>query len=188
MLCIFLVFVILTTVSCTGEKYSQKQFCNTLFSDYTAEADFTLSDSTKSIDGKIAVTKSDSVKIEIVKPSEYGGISITSDGTGKGDIMSFELSGIPAAVPKSIARDLSLMFTLFSDLIPSKISGLENECFEKSEESDVVKVSFSQNGTDFSVAYDSVSYNPLSFDAGNDEMSVNITFTNINQVQKKELK
>lgn len=174
--------------ACSTDKYSKKDFCSNLFSDYTALADYSVSDSTKSISGKMSVSKSGFITVTLNSPSEYEGIEIVSDSTGNSDVLSLELSGIPAKIPKSIARDLSLMLTLFSDVIPSKISSVGDEYFEMQEGSGLVSVSFTENGTDYLITYDSVSRLPVSFDAGNEEMSLKINFTNITLQKQKELK
>lgn len=174
--------------ACSADKYSKKDFCTNLFSDYTAEADYSVSDGEKSISGKMSVSKSDYITVTLTSPSEYEGIEITSDSTGKSDVLSLELSGIPAEIPKSIARDLSLMLTLFSDVIPSRVSSLAEECFATQEGSGLVSVSFAENGTDYLLIYDTVSCLPVSFDAGNEEMSLKISFTDINLQKQKELK
>lgn len=138
------------------------------------KADFIFSDGEKNTVGKANITKSDTTTVTFTEPQEYSGISIKSDSTGKEDILSFEFSGIPASVPKSIAGDISLMFSLFSDEIPTKIKTLDKEFFRKAvSDKQGYEVFFTENGVSYTIAYD-ITGTPYSFDAGNDKISVSI--------------
>lgn len=116
----------------------------------------------------------------------YSGISIKSDEAGNEDIFSFELSGIPAAVPKTIASDLSLMFSLFSDIMAQKISSLDSDAFSFSGKTnkfgnELIEVFFTENGMNYSLTYDRHSGIPYSLDAGNDEISVSLVLSDFNK-------
>ena len=96
------------------------------------------------------------------------------------------MSGIPATVPKSLAGDLSLIFSLFTDIIPQKIDTLEKDSFTLSgnvndKGNELCEVFFTENGTNYSFSYDVNTGTPYSFDVGNDELSVNILLANFNQ-------
>ncbi len=147
--------------------------------------EFIFSDGQNNTTGKATVSKSDTTVMTVTEPENYGGITIKSDSTGNPDVFSLEFSGIPASVPKAIAGDLSLMFSLFSDDIPNKINTLDKESFKVSElvndsGNELIEVFFLENNMSYSITYDRHSGIPYSFDAGNDELSVNIVLSDFN--------
>jgi hypothetical protein len=167
-----------------------------LSSPYTASIDFVFSSGENGTSGKADITKADITTLTFKEPLSYSGISIKSDETGNEDILSFELSGIPASVPKTIAGDLSLMFSLFTDIIPTRIDNLPKESFRLSGKvndigNELIEVFFTENGLNYTISYDRYSGIPYSVNAGNDEVSVSVTlsgFTKINTQTKKDVK
>ena len=149
-----------------------------LYSDYGAGADFTIETKEKFTEGSFELLRADNTRIDFKLPKEYASISIYGDSGGNSDVFSFEMSGIPASVPKSIASDLSLMFSLFSDAVPSKLQALEESSFTLYENQDKAKVSFTENGTSYNIVYSTVTGIPISFGAINQNTSVNITIKN----------
>lgn len=88
-------------------------------------------------------------------------------------------------MPKSIAGDITLMFSLFSDAIPSRIDSLTRDAFEETEMTNdsantLIKVFFSENGNDYTVTYDRRTGIPRSLDVGNDEFSVSVILSDFN--------
>ncbi len=153
-----------------------------LYSSYTASIDFIFSDGSTNTEGLASITKSDITKITFSKPDSLCGVSVKGDNAGNADVFSFEFSGIPASVPKSIASDLSLMFSLFSDVIPSKIHTLDKNAFRLSSDSSengnaLCEVFFVENGVSYVITYDSKNGVPYSLDAGNDKTSVSIVLS-----------
>jgi len=74
------------------------------------------------------------------------------------------------------------MFSLFSDVIPSKINTLDNDAFRissgNSENGNALcEVFFIENGVSYVITYDSKSGVPHSLDAGNDKTSVSIVIS-----------
>ena len=108
-----------------------------------------------------------------------------SDAAGNEDVFSFELSVIPATVPKSIAGDLSLMFSLFTDIIPQKIDTLEKDSFSLSGKVND-EVFFTENNLSYRICYDIRSGIPYSFDAGNEKVSVSIVINNFKPTKIQE--
>ena len=114
-----------------------------------------------------------------------------SDAAGNEDVFSFELSGIPATVPKSIAGDLSLMFSLFTDSSPQKIDTLEKDSFSLSGKvndagNELVEVFFTENNLSYRICYDRRTGIPYSFDAGNEKVSVSIVINNFKPTKIQE--
>ena len=167
---------------CTKDKFSKNLIIECLTSPYTANVDFVTSNGEKGTAGKVIVTKADITTLTFTSPESYNGISIKSDASGNEDIFSFELSGIPAAVPKTIAGDLSLMFSLFSDVMAQKISSLDGDAFSFSGQTnglgnELIEVFFVENGMSYSLTYDRHSGVPHTLDAGNDEISVSLVLS-----------
>ena len=160
-----------------------------LSSPYTASIDFAFSSGENGTSGKADITKADITTLTFKEPLSYSGISIKSDETGNEDILSFELSGIPASVPKTIAGDLSLMFSLFTDSLPKESFRLSGKVNDIGNE--LIEVFFTENGLNYTISYDRYSGIPYSVNAGNDEISVSVTlseFTKINTQTKKDVK
>ncbi|MBQ8759700.1 MAG: hypothetical protein IJZ20_08415 [Clostridia bacterium] len=178
--------ILLLFGGCSQDKFSKDLIVSNLSLPYSANADFVFSDGESNTVGKASITKSDITTITFSEPATYSGISIKSDKTGNEDVFSFELSGIPAAVPKTIAGDLSLMFSLFSDNIPQKIDTLDKNSFRISGAvndigNDLIEVIFTENNMSYCVTYDSHSGVPYSVDAGNDEISVSIVLSDFKE-------
>lgn len=180
----------LMLTSCMGDSFSKQKICENLYSSYTARADFIFSDGEKNTSGSADIVKSDVTTVTITSPDSFSGISIKGDSTGNADVFSFELSGIPAEVPKSIAGDVSLMFSLFSQEIPSKIESLGKDAFSISERTgengnELIEVFFWENNMSYNISYDKYSGIPYSLDAGNDEISVSIILSDFRLTQNK---
>ena len=136
--------------------------------------------------GNVDIAKADFVKITFTDSSDFGGITVTGDNTGKSDVYSFEFSGIPASVPKSLTSEISLLFSLFSDDLPKKIETLEHDSFRTLSDSDeegnaLSEVFFTENGYDYHITYDTKKGYPKAMSVGNDALSVSITFSNFKQ-------
>ncbi len=74
------------------------------------------------------------------------------------------------------------MFSLFSDVIPSKIDTLDKDAFRISSDSSdsgnaLCEVFFIENGVSYVITYDSKNGVPYSLDAGNDKTSVSIVLS-----------
>lgn len=165
--------------SCAKDRFEKERLCSTLYSHYSANADFIISEGENNTSGKADISKSDTTTVTFSEPSVYGGISIKSDSTGSADTFIFEFSGIPAKVPKSLSGDLSLILSLFSDDIPTKIKSLDSTAFRESSRKDkngktLTEVSFIENGCNYTVTYDKDTGFPHSIDAGNSTLSVSI--------------
>lgn len=165
--------------SCSSDKYEKEKLCNTLYSHYTVKADFIISGGEKNTNGIADISKNDITTVTFSEPSSYNGITIRSDSTGNADTFSFEFSGIPANVPKSLAGDLSLVFSLFSDDIPTKIKSLDNTSFRESPQKNkngnpMTEVFFEENGYRYTLTYDKYTGTPHLIDVGSDEFSVSI--------------
>lgn len=134
--------------------------------------------------GKASLTKGKISTITFTLPEQFEGISVTSDESGNPDVFLLEFSGIPATVPKDIASEISLLFSLFSGQFSSEVSKLDEDCFSQSDESSN-KVIFQKNGINYKITYDSSSGVPKSFEAGDDAISVSIIISDFNIKDKK---
>ncbi|MBE6681026.1 MAG: hypothetical protein E7600_01905 [Ruminococcaceae bacterium] len=177
--------------SCAQDRFEKERLCSTLYSHYSTKADFIISDGENNTSGKADISKRDTTTVTFSEPSVYGGISIKSDNTGNADTFIFELSGIPAKVPKSLSGDLSLIFSLFSDNIPTKIKSLDSTAFRESSRKDkngkaLTEVSFIENGYNYTVTYDKDTGIPQSIDAGNDKLSVSIELSDFKTINNQQ--
>lgn len=162
-----------------SDGFSKQKICDNLCSHYTATASFIVSDGENNVEGTADIIKSDLTTITFRKPDSFSGISIKGDSLGNPDVFSLELSGIPAKMPKSISGELSLIFSLFSDAVPSKIDALGKDAFSITSASnelgnELIEVFFAENGMSYKITYDKYSGIPYSLDAGNDKLSVSI--------------
>ena len=178
-----LIFTVFCTSGCAGDKYGKNSLSSNLLGSYTANIDFTISNAENNISGKADISKSETTTLIITSPENLSDISITSDNTGKDDILSLEFSGIPASIPKSSASNLSLLFSLFSNDVPSKILSLEETSFTDTL-AEITKLNFTENGIHYNIEYDKTTGIPHLLGAGNDEVSVSVTITNF--TSKKE--
>lgn len=174
-----LTVMVFTLVGCSSDVFSKKLICSNLYSPYCANLEFIFSDGQNNTSGKASIIKNDTVSVSFTEPEAFSGITIKSDPYGNADVFSFEFSGIPASIPKTVTSELSLLFSLFSDEIPSKISSLEKDAFKISEISsesagEMIEVFFVENNMSYNIIYDKESGIPHSIDAGNDELSVHV--------------
>ena len=129
-LSLFLIIPLTFLSSCQNNSYEKKLLCDNLYGHYTAKADFVLTDKNESISGKINIERDENCRFEFTEPDTFFGISITGDTAGNSDTLCFEYAGIPASVPKILISRLSLMFSLFSDALPSRVSELSEDSFK----------------------------------------------------------
>ncbi len=139
----------------------------------------------KYIEGSFEILRSDKTQMNFTSPDEYSSISVSGDSSGNSDVFTFELHGIPASVPKSIASDISLLFSLFSDEIPSIISSLDKESFTLYEDDGNARVTFSQNDVNYSIIYSLSTGIPIALNASDKNSSVSITIADFQSAQKK---
>lgn len=123
--------------------------------------------------GKASLTKGNVSTITFTEPENFEGISVTSDESGNPDVFLLEFSGIPAQVPKSIAGEISLVFSLFSKQFSSEVNILNDNCFSQNNDG-TNEVIFQKNGMNYKITYDPSNGIPKNFEAGNDTMSVSI--------------
>lgn len=167
---------------CVNDKYSRHNLCDVLSSCYSATAEYTLESEGKDISGSFEILRSDNTVLNFISPEELTSVSISSE-KGENEIFTFELHGISASVPKSIATDLSLIFSLFSDEIPAKILSLDDENFTINEENRC-SVSFTENEITYSILYDAASGIPKTVTATGDKSSVSVNIENLEISEK----
>lgn len=184
-----LVFVFLSAIlalnlfSCT-QKYNKKLLCDTLFSDYMFEADFTVSSSGESLSGTARVTKQGTAKVEILSPEPYVGLCAENDYSGNAQYISFSYSGIDVDMPKEAFSKINTVLALFSPGLPETIDKLDTDLFEYSNETfeiynDVlpVAVSFNMAQAKIRLFYDEHTGAPLCFTAQTEDALITIVIT-----------
>ena len=160
--------------------------CDALYSDYTKEASFIITDGEKINEGKLIVTKGETSSIEFISPDTLSGISISSDETGKADSYTLSFDGISTDIPKSLLGKISLMFTAVSDEAATGAKNLKKtDCFRVTDK-DLLKryegytpflTTIRVGDVSVIVTYDSLSGEILSLCASENESSVTLDFS-----------
>lgn len=140
----------------------------------------------KYTEGSFEILRGDKSCINFLSPDEYSSITVQGDSSGNADIFTFELYGIPANVPKSISGSISLLFSLFSDAIPSHIQTLDDSCFTLYDSEGTCLVSFSENNINFDIIYSTTDGSPLAINAEDENVSVSINITELQTSKKNE--
>lgn len=179
-----MILILTSLTACSKDKYSKEKLCSVLEKDYSANLDFVISHPESNITGKASLSKGNITTLTFTFPEEYEGISVTSDETGNPDVFSMEFSGIPATIPKNIASELSLLFSLFSDSVICELEGLEDEYF-KAVNDDNCEVFFEKNGFKYKISYNKSSGIPCAIEAGNDSLSVSVIISDFSPIQNK---
>lgn len=161
---------------CARDEFSRNKLCESLRTSYTASADFITSNHSKNVIGKMDIVRGEKTTVTFSSPKEYSSISVTGDSLSNPDILSFEYSGIPAQIPKSISGELSLIFLLFSDEIPIEIEKLEKDCFTKNDDG-TGEVFFLKENMSCKIKYSLDTGIPYCFEAGNDELSISLVLS-----------
>jgi hypothetical protein len=179
-LAILLTFML---ASCSADKSGRKELADMMFSQYTAEVDFLFEYGESSVSGSARVTRGENVRIDILSPDPYSGISVESDAADNAGIISISYSGIRADINKNVLDKISLVLSMFSDTAASAVDCAPKGAFliyEEAYSSDTMpKVSpyearFSAGNTDFIYIYDSISGTPLDMYAKTDNASAQI--------------
>lgn len=156
--------------SCAGDKNGKKHLLEVMFEDYVAEVDFLLDVEGVSVSGTARITKNDNVRIELLSPDPYTGISVQGDAGDKASVLSIEYSGIRADIPKNAVHKLSIMLSMFSDAAVTNIGKQSGNDFKLSAGEYVLagfdkinpyEVSFVKGETEYIYIYDSISGIPL---------------------------
>ena len=159
--------------------------CDTLYSDYTREADFIIADGEKTNEGRLIITKGDISVIEFLSPDELSGICITSDETGNTNSYTLSFDGISTDIPKSLLGKISLIFTAISDETASGAANLKKEDCTRVTDTDLLSkytshtpyfTTIKSGDVSVIVTYDSTSGEILSLCASENENSVTLIF------------
>ena len=100
--------------SCS-DTAGKKTLCQTLFSPYTAEIEFAFDKDGASVCGRARLTRGKTVRIDILSPDPFTGISAEMSADDRAELISLSYSGIKAALPKNTLDKLDLMLSLFAD-------------------------------------------------------------------------
>ena len=169
--------------SCKDDN-SKNALCDVLYSCYSAKADYMIQTKEKCIEGSLELLRSDKSRINFLTPDEYSSVIVSGDSVGNADVFTFELYGIPASIPKSFASNISLLFSLFSDEVPSRIMSLDDNNFTYYENDGTSSVSFSENNINYNIIYSHESGIPKAMNVSDDKSSVSISFTEFKLSEK----
>ncbi len=159
--------------SCSSDRLGKDKLLEKLNSPYVMNIDFIISSADKSTSGRAEITRNDLTTLKILQPEEYDGIRITSDETGSPDVFSFEYSGIPAAMPKSMSSELSLLFSLFSKTLPISLIRADRDAFE-SRENGFCSVVLKEDNINYKLEYNCDNGQPDLLEAEYDNISVSV--------------
>ncbi len=183
------IFVLICTLviltSCKSNESGKDLLEQKLNCPYTMSVDFIMSDNDGSVSGRAEIEQNELTTLKIVRPEEYRGITVTSDETGNADTFTFEYSGIPANLPKSISGELSLMFSLFSKTLPVYIAKADIDGFEKTDDG-VWIAGFSGGDINFRIAYDCKSGIPSLLEAEHENTSVSVKVLSYKELIKEK--
>lgn len=163
--------------SCADEKNGRRDFEKILASDYTAEIEFSVDFMGNPLAGEAVVTRSDTVRIDILSPDPYSGISVESDADDKASVISISYAGVKAEIPKQSLEKIEFVIGMFSDSASNAVAKAKKEAFAPCSEnyiSDTLSETvpyecvFSVGENSYSYIYDSRSGMPLELFGAND--------------------
>jgi len=174
----FLLFVLVVAVtglfSC-GDKTGRRELRKTMLSDFTSEIDYLIELEEKPVSGSAVITKNQRLRLDILSPDPYSGISVECDVTGEAEVVSISYSGIKAEVPGKAMEKLVFLMNMMSESTASAL-GNQNakdykECgeylSEDYKEAKPYEVCFTHDGAEYVFIYDSVTGMPLEIFADN---------------------
>ncbi len=174
----------LLLVSCENNT-SKKELCEKLFSYYELNAEYSLCDGANEVfSGELSVKKDEMIRMEFASPDELSGVCVESDEFSQPDIITFSYYGIRIPLPDRLLSKLNLMFSIFSDNIPEKISALDSKGFERCDEGEkaFLKCSFTDGDTAYSVLFEKDSGVPAEFTAEKGGIAFTATITEFRQL------
>lgn len=169
--------------SCTANKSGRKHLERILFSDYAAEIEYQFKFNDTSLSGNGRITREETVRLDILSPDPYTGISVQGDISDKIETVSISYSSIKADVPKNVLNKLSLVLSMFSDTASCAVENANTSDFVKSEseyspdflnECVPYEVCFMQGETEYIYTYDSITGIPVYICAKTKDLSVDI--------------
>ncbi len=161
----------LIMISCAENKSGKKELLSVMHSDYSADVEYLLDADGVSVSGEARITRNENVRIDILSPDPYTGLSVQGDALDKASVISLEYSGIKAEIPKNALEKLNIILSMFADSAATAISDLKKDAFTESPEEYTLpghknsipyEVRFSKGDIEYIYIYDSVSGIPLS--------------------------
>lgn len=158
-----------------GDETGRRELRKTMLSDFTSEIDYLIDIDGNPILGNAVITKNQRLRLDILSPDPYSGISVECDVTGEADVVSISYSGIKAELPGKAMEKLVFMMNMMSENTASAL-GRQNakdykECgeylSEDYKEAEPYEVCFTHDGTEYVFIYDSVTGMPLEIFADN---------------------
>ena len=169
-LSLFLATVFL--ISCSSS--SKPLLCEKLFADYDASVIYTIKGDGDIISGKALVSKDDGVTLKLASPDIFEGITI-KNGNDSPQTLFFSYYGMDAELPKGSLFKINLLLSLFSDMIPSRLSArggytiTEVEDYVIGEKTrNVCRADASIDEISYSVIFDSITGAPYEMSATKD--------------------
>lgn len=168
---------------CKGDQYARNKFEKAMFSDYTAEIEFVINSGKDSVCGTAIVTKKDTLRIDVLSPDPYAGISISADFNDL-SVVSISYDGVKAQVPKNMLERLGAMLSVFSDKAAVGVEKAKKSAFGYCEEisdaqSTLCECKTSNENIEYVFIYDKKSGYPYEIYAKNDSGATEVKFKKI---------
>lgn len=171
--------------SCS-DTAGKKTLCQTLFSPYTVEIEFAFDKDGASVCGRARLTRGKTVRIDILSPDPFTGISAEMSADDRAELISLSYSGIKVALPKNTLDKLDLMLSLFADRAASCVEKMPAKAFEPCEDVYTVeglaevkpyKVSYTYADVQVLLVYDCKTGTPLDICAKTDGSAAEVKIT-----------
>ena len=173
---VVLVLSFVLLFGCGRDETGKSEFENNMLSDFTAEIDYLIDFDGNPVSGSAVITKNDELRLDVISPDPYSGISVTCDASGKADVVSISYSGIKAELPKAAMEKLVFLMNMMSERTACELDNQSDKSFKRCEEMYMsedlpeavpYEVSFLCDGTDYMFIYDSITGVPLEIFADN---------------------
>ena len=166
--------------SCSRDNGKNK-LLELFFSDvYSTEFDFTITHSGEEVlSGKACAVKDKSLCISFSSPEILNGLSVISDDIGMSDSYTFSYYGMKAPLPSGALTDINIIMSLFSDETALILSSLPRSAVKEHDRSSHLLEFTLCDGISACLIYDTLSGDPVSFSAQNENGEIKLTFTKI---------
>lgn len=179
--------------SCAANNGKEK-LSELMYSDYTAEISFLMTENGETFEGNATVSKADKVTLSFTSPELLGGLSVESDENGESGILQFTYYGMRLPLPYGTLGKVNLLLSMFSKEMAGEIASLPQKSIEdhtetgglRSENTEKLapkKCTFTHydGKTECTLIYDSYSGYPLFCEMNDGQKTVAVNFGKIKQ-------
>lgn len=187
------IFAVVALSACSGDESGRRRLEKMLDSDYSAEVEYSVDFMGNPLVGEAKITKCDTVRIDILSPDPYSGISVTADANDRASVIGISFSGVRAEIPKGSLEKLEFVVAMFSYSVSNAVARAKNDSFLPCDEPYTApglaecvpyECKFSVGDTDYFYVYDSKTGLPLELFAKNGSCSAEIK---INKLKTPEI-